>query len=810
MKNIALALILVACSLILSRAWTFSDSSNSENTLDTTTVQEDEKLSGLWTVQGEALALSRVKTSVYIEGPYAQIEHVLEYDNDFETDTELLYYFSKSESTIIDNFEAICGDRSVTLQIIDKDEALKQYSQVQDAEEDADYKKSTSVTSNMVKFYVGTVSAYQKIIIKYSIIQPLSIFANKYWSFSLYSTLTSQFDFNNYTWKETPNYNLTCFNNTNTPEWNFHLTIASESNFTRIYNPTHELRPTISQEEDCFLAVWETKLTLEKDFVLFYEIEKMHESNFVLSQHPLYKDDWLLMIHLLPEFNNYTEEELSKFVLEGNTTQELTNFTYQKEKETIKGEFIFVIEISQAMTASRLSKVKRSLISFFNSLPNDCYFNILTVGSSVSYYSQESVKYSSESISQVFTWIESLQTTSETSIDIYTAVKMASEISYKGEYSRTVYLYTCSNYTNSDDVIAQVYNTSNNIRFCSIGVGNDYSQYLVDSVAKVGNCMSQTISDEDDDVEIKITYLASLTISHYIKDIETNCTCYDHNDQVIFTNSSIQPYLFKDKAFAQYVFLNNVSQMSSCNASIKYYNSYSRTTYTKTLTVRGFGSAEVTDMWHKIGYSQISSDVQYKSLYLYHNKITEEAKYWTNFLTKISVKYQVPCEFTLYVSAVASVSAQQTHIKERLKGKKSDDITSSQGFKNPQPIPVTYQPSPAPTETASQFPQPVFLPQSINIREAKRKPIELTSECIGCRKTQEEEESMEEKGLEESELYKNQGGKLIFTSEERNFTEVESEDGGTIFNGEEGFPNIGSLLISQPPKRFLSVFDINT
>jgi len=66
---------------------------------------------GLFTTDNIPIHLLSLKTSVYSEGPYAEIEYSQQYKNPFNHPIETVYYFPRTENSVFHKFEAILNEK---------------------------------------------------------------------------------------------------------------------------------------------------------------------------------------------------------------------------------------------------------------------------------------------------------------------------------------------------------------------------------------------------------------------------------------------------------------------------------------------------------------------------------------------------------------------------------------------------------------------------------------------------------------------------------------------------------------------------
>lgn len=96
------------------------------------------------------------------------------------------------------------------------------------------------------------------------------------------------------------------------------------------------------------------------------------------------------MLSFIPKFCSLTIDDAYK--------ASIADRAFETDMNSVKGDYIFLLDRSGSMGGTRIKKAKEALIIFLKSLPEDSYFNVISFGSSQSKMFHESQKYNEKSL----------------------------------------------------------------------------------------------------------------------------------------------------------------------------------------------------------------------------------------------------------------------------------------------------------------------------------------------------------------------------------------------------------------------------
>jgi len=495
---------------------------------------------------------------------------------------------------------------------------------------------------------------------------------NKFWGFTLPSVLTERYAPSSVDASQVPNIQNVDLKHSSYKEWKIEVEIKSDQPFRYINNPSHNLKPELSENSKIYKAIWNVTVVPNKNFVVYFRSDKIEHPSTILATHPNYTDDHVLLVNFIPQLNKLDVNEAQKSLDMGEEGfLRLKNLALKEDVESAKGEFIFVIDRSGSMDGARIVNLKKALEKFLTILPKDSLFNILSFGSTFSLYKAESLKLNAENLKEAVEWIRTIDADMG-GTEILPALRSATQVPQVQGYPRTIMVLTDGDVFNPAEVISHVRENSEKVRVCSVGIGYGASEYLVKNIGKAGRCTSEFVLD-DEDIGDKAIYMIKAAISQYLENIESSIECFDSKNKAVFKEESKHGLLLKDEPFKKWTYFKNISDLEYCNAKISYFNSLKKEKATEEFRVDGFKTAEITPVWHKVAYDsklkELDLEVKAEGRDFDH---TEQVK---ATIIELSLKYQVLSDYTSFLAVLeeSTVDPQDDRIKETIKNVDSAD-----------------------------------------------------------------------------------------------------------------------------------------
>ncbi|RIB10469.1 hypothetical protein C2G38_186707 [Gigaspora rosea] len=217
----------------------------------------------------------------------------------------------------------------------------------------------------------------------------------------------------------------------------------------------------------------------------------------------------------------------------------------------IKSELIFVIDRSGSMHGGPVKKASEALQLLLRSLPEDCFFNVVSFGSRFDALFEKSQPYSETSFLKALKHAQEM-VANYGGTEIYDPLKWAFENS-RDDMPTSVFLLTDGEVYNVDQIVELIKSSEekkrDDLRVFSIGIGDSVSHHLVESVSCAGKGYTQFVTNNER-MDKKILGMLKNAIKPPFKDYNITWTNQILEDLLIETNPVNKPTIsfFSDNA----------------------------------------------------------------------------------------------------------------------------------------------------------------------------------------------------------------------------------------------------------------------
>ncbi|CAD8143290.1 unnamed protein product [Paramecium octaurelia] len=486
------------------------------------------------------IELNQVQYTVNIQPGLAVVHIDQIYSTEKNTDQcELEYLFTIDQNCAVTKMIVELGDQKVYGVIKELEEAKIEYQKGINEGKTMVISEEDSKISNIKKVKIGCLSPGKSLKIQFEYIRPLQVYLNQFWKLELSPMIDLSYLTVNELQNTSQNYAqkysfMKKYVNLEAINLNYKQSITVNINIdkpiTYAKSPTHSilLNSDINRKEkqiDLSTPINQLTVTLDKKdpqnmapnkkFELLFSSNQINTPFSMLSHtnnDALQHIRYCATLTLIPKFNEFPIDDAYQSYLNG--------LNLPQQSKIQKGSYIFLIDRSGSMDGIRIQKAKQSLILFLKSLPEDCLFNIISFGSEVIKMFDIPQAYNSQTLQQAIKQVQEMNADLG-GTDIFQAMVQGI---YDDNYQKikdcpqTLNAFLLTDGEDSPNRIIQLVsqNQRPETRIYTLGIGNNCSEYLVQSLAEVGNGKCQLVGDNED-INSKVIDLLEDSLTYYLK-----------------------------------------------------------------------------------------------------------------------------------------------------------------------------------------------------------------------------------------------------------------------------------------------------
>ncbi|RIA99410.1 von Willebrand factor type A domain-containing protein [Glomus cerebriforme] len=446
------------------------------------------------------------------------------YKNVEKTPIEALYKFPIHEAAAVCGFEAeIDGQRKVKGVVKEAKKAAEEYTKAIEEGHGAYLLESES--ADVFQCSVGNITSGQTIVIKITYVSELKHDSeSEKIRFVLPTHIAPRYGFSSSSSNDGKILKADAVSYSNKADFYLDLTITCRmtSIIQNIESPSHKISTEMYIDENpkiSKITLAEQITYLEKDFILVIKSKDLDQPRAFVEYNPETQTN-CLMLTLVP-----------KFAL--NTTI---------------SELIFVVDRSGSMSVKPMKKAAQALELLLRSIPEDCFFNIISFGSRYDSLFPESQLYSESSLSKALNLAQTM-TSNYGGTEIFTALKWAFENS-RNDMPTSIFLITDGEVWNVDQVVELVRKNEErkkgDLRLFSLGIGDAVSHHLVESVARTGKGYAQFVTN-DERMDKKVIGMLKNALKPPIKDYKITWIDNDILESIEESTKEKEPEVIQDK-----------------------------------------------------------------------------------------------------------------------------------------------------------------------------------------------------------------------------------------------------------------------
>jgi len=481
-----------------------------------------------------SLPLKQLIMEAKINDYIAEITYKQTYSNPYDINLETEYFFPITSGVCFHNFQAKFEQTIVKGIVKGKEEAKQIYNFHKDKGDVVAFAEISDENESVMCVKLGNIPPTTEIEVIFSYIERVEISLNKFWRLTLFSCITSNVQTNNLS--TTANlYSNTCGqmittqddliaslpgfvkensqNSSGGIKWEVDIIIDSKSPITFLKSTSHEIEVAQSEMSQIFTA----KVSLaagknylpNKDFVLLYATDSINKPSYLLSP---YEQGYCALINFFPQINYLTFDDAYMASIEGkHLTDGFLNVS--------KIEYIFVIDRSSSMKGFKINLAKQALNKLLRLIPNDSYFNILSLGETFSSIKPQSIKKSGKALKDALGTVEGFFANLGQP-HIHNVLEYIADSEPVQNHSRVVFYLTSGKTTLPTHEVTQIIkNKFYKTRVFMIGIGDGSMTDFVKKVSLEGYGAYEIIRAQEE-IDEKVEHLLRNAVSPYFTDFE--------------------------------------------------------------------------------------------------------------------------------------------------------------------------------------------------------------------------------------------------------------------------------------------------
>ena len=405
----------------------------------------DEQEIGLVSVDRNAvLPLKDISVHVKVKGYLVGVSSTLNYSNDTSNPLEVTFRFPLEESFAVVGLEAIIDGRKVKAAIHEKEKARDMYDNAITSGLTAAYAEEKS--GDIFSLSLGNLPSGSEADIKLRMVGELPIEADGRVRFTLPSVLKPRY---------TPEGSSDPLAATQNPSvkqasvagvFKFSMSIEGAKKVAEVSSPTHHQLKT-EETMDCVNVCIAREGPVRGDVTILIGYKDPHEP--------------MAMVEAAIE-GSKTKEMRSKAVM-------LTFFPKLLGLKEAACEFIFVVDRSGSMEGSYIKSASETLVLFLKSIPQGCFFNIISFGGRYESFFQSSMPYNQKTMEKAAKFASNLKANMGGTELLTPLQHIFKQPSKSAGLPRQVFILTDGAVGNTDSVISEVRKNCHSTR-CVVNV----------------------------------------------------------------------------------------------------------------------------------------------------------------------------------------------------------------------------------------------------------------------------------------------------------------------------------------------------
>lgn len=556
----------------------------------------------------------------------AQVTLEQQYENPTRSTLELEYMFPIDPAACITAFKATFDESEIVGVVKEKEEAKRDYEVGLREGRQVAYGEIDAKSRDIMNLKIGNVPPKSTVRLTISFMQTLDVSLNVFWRLCIQSFIWPRY-INDASATRPPTYSAGHFT------WAFKVELKSSKPIVYCHSPTHKLAELNKGSAEMTLVLPQSEVP-STDFVFTYTTADFELPSLTRGRTDVSES---CLVSLIPKYSQLTLDDAKKLQAE--------KADFDPDMDSIKGEYVFLLDRSGSMDGTRIAKAKEALVYFVKSLPRDSYFNIISFGSSHSFMFGESVAYNDKTAKEAVSKVQGFGADMG-GTEIAEPLTMTLTAAARKNYPKHVFLLTDGGVSDTEGIKALVLDNNRSARVHGIGIGSGASTALIKGCAQNGKGKAVFLSDQEDVAEKIIELLQSL-LSPIITDFEFK---FDEKIvEAVVPNPKAMPYVLKNEPVCLYVLFRPGFE-GNTSFTFSYTDSVNKKAYHSTVAYDAKEEAFpfIDKMAHHKKLSVLCDCLKAKKGVSDDIFMSEVGDLKSSIIQE-SVKNQVLCEYTAFV-----------------------------------------------------------------------------------------------------------------------------------------------------------------
>ena len=354
-----------------------------------------------------------------IKGYLVHTKSVLKYTNNSCSPLEVAFRFPVDESYAVTQLKATIGERSITADIMEKEEARFKYDDALSSGSSAVY--GQKLTSDVFCLTLGNLAPGDNAEITVCMIGELDVEANGILRFAMSSVLKQRYAPEGSKDPLTMQ-NMVCCGH----PFNLTVQVSSSDHIAAVTSPTH----TLASEQG---NVYTVSGVTVNDVVILIQYRNPYQPFAVVE----------------PAMSGKATQLMSSDVV-------MLNFFPKLPSSSVPCELVFVVDRSGSMAGRYITCAAETLQLFLRSIPSGCYFNIIGFGSHYKLLFETSQNYNQETLNLATGYVKSLDADFGGTELLPPLQYVFNQPPIAAGYARQVFVLTDGAVSNTQQVIQEV------------------------------------------------------------------------------------------------------------------------------------------------------------------------------------------------------------------------------------------------------------------------------------------------------------------------------------------------------------------